>query len=235
MSLLADQQGSYIPSTDAGVRDWLNNFAALISADPAAYGLTAPDAATLTTLADAYDAAYLIATNPSTRTTPAVNAKDAARNQAIETFRVFAAQIKANLGVTDEQKLALGLHINDTTPTPIPPPSTFPSLTITSSSNGIHVLRYADSGNPGSSAKPAGVANLQLFRNLGAAPGVDVDTALFVNAYTRQNIQIAYPPEEAGLFATYIARWANAKGEPGPWGPAVSMTVAFGGPIQQAA
>jgi len=38
-----EQTGSYIPQTDGGFRDWLNNFATLIQADPVRYGLTSSD------------------------------------------------------------------------------------------------------------------------------------------------------------------------------------------------
>ena len=80
-------------------------------------------------------------------------------------------------------------------------------------------------------AKPPGATHLQLFRNVGVRAGIDVRSVSFVGAYTRQNIQVRYLPEQAGLAASYIARWANAKGEAGPWGPGTAMTIAFGGPV----
>lgn len=45
MTSAHEQTGSYIPSTDAGFRDWVVNFSTLISADPQRYGLGSSDSA----------------------------------------------------------------------------------------------------------------------------------------------------------------------------------------------
>lgn len=232
MPTLNDQQGSYIPETDAGVRDWLNNFAAVVASNPAAVGLSAPDAQTLTNLAAAYDAAYVLATNPLTRTTPNINDKDNKRNQAVATFRVFATQIKVNLGVSDEVKLALGLHLDDTTHSPIPAPTTTPLLAIIDATAGVHTLRFADEMTPASRAKPPGVIQLQLYAAVGAEPNPDVSDATFVGVYTRQPLQVTWPPQDAGKTATYFARWVTRRGLVGPWSLPVAMQIAFGGPVE---
>lgn len=231
MSLIT-QSGSYMPDTDSGIRDWLNNFAQIVSIDPAAVALSSSDAATLTSLAAAYDAAYVLAVNPVTRTTPIVGNKDAARNQAVETFRVYATQVKGNLGVSDEMKLALGLHLNDTTRSPIPAPTTEPLLAIIDARSGVHTLRYADSTTPTSRSKPAGTIQLQLWVAIEVEPTADVTKAQFHGVYTKQPIQIAFDPANAGKTASYFARWITRTGLVGPWSLPVAMIVAFGGPVE---
>lgn len=148
------QQTPYIPETDAGARQWLNNFAAIVASDPAAVGLTVADATTLTALAETYDALFDAANNPITRTPGIIADKDAARNQAVATFRTYAQQVKRNAGVSDQQKLDLGLHLDDSSLTPIPAPVTVPLLAIVAAESGLHTLRYADSQTPASRAKP---------------------------------------------------------------------------------
>lgn len=224
--------GPYIPQTDAGARAFLNNFAARILSDPVGYGLTSNDAETLHNLARSYDEAYVRATEPLTRTVGTIDAKNAARNQAVGTFRIYAGQIRADRGVTNEQKLNLGLHIPDSTPSRIPAPETQPMLFIVSSASGVHTIRYADATTPNSRAKPRGYTSLHVYRNIGPLPSPDTSTLEFVAAVTRQPFSVTYDPSQTALAATYMAKWCNAKGETGPWGPPVSMTIAFGGPVE---
>jgi hypothetical protein len=226
--------GSFIPDDDAGIRLFLNNFAEVVAQNPAACGLTASDSATLTALAQAYDELYVLANNPLTRTTPVVAEKDAARNQAVETVRIYATQIKANLGVPEQLKIALGIHIDDTTRTPIPAPQTSPVLTV-EATNALHEIRFSDSMTPGMRAKPPGAIQLQLFRAMGDSSIADVSEAQFIGAHSRQPILLTYDPTPAntGKTATYFARWCTAKGLVGPWGPPVAATIAFSGVVNQ--
>lgn len=230
--LLESQTGPYIPRTDNGAREWLNQFASRVALDPLAAGLSVNDSQTLTNLAQAYESAYTLATQNATRTPSTIEQKDIVRNQAVETFRVFAMLVKSNLGVPEQLKRDLGLHVNDTTPSPIPAPVTMPLLAVVSTENGTHEIRYADSETPAARRMPPGAANLQLFRNLTPQPSVNTATLQFVGAFTKQPIRVPYDPIQTGLSATYIGRWANRKGQVGPWGPATTMTVGFGGPVQ---
>lgn len=224
-----EQTGPYIPRRDAGARQWLNNFAMLVSAQPAAYGLTPADAVTLDALAKQFDAAFERASEPKTRSSPSVAEKDAIRNQALATFRVYAQQIKKNLGVSDQQKLELGLRLDDRTPTPIPAPRTWPILHIVGAQSGLHVLRYADVETPAARRKPHGVTHLLLYVVIGDEPATDPTEAIFVGAFTTQPFEVAYDAEQAGQTATYFGRWVTARGLEGPWSLPVSMMIAFGG------
>lgn len=226
------QQTPYIPETDSGARQWLNNFAAIVANDPAAVGLVAADASTLTALADAYDALFNAANNPITRTSGVIADKDAARNQAVETFRVYAQQIKRNAGVSDQQKLDLGIHLDDSTLTPIPAPVTAPLLAVVSAESGLHTLRYADSQTPASRRKPPGAIQLLLYVAIEDQPTADPGEALFVGAFTKQPFQVAFEPENAGKTATYFARWQTRTGLVGPWSLPVAMQISFGGPVE---
>lgn len=167
------QSSPYIPAADGPFRDWLSNFSTLISADPGKYGLEASDATVIANLFASYSAAYQVVQSPSTRTPSAVAQKDALKASAVASCRVYAQNVKVNQGVDNEDKIALGIHVNDPTPTPIPAPTTAPLLNIVSMFSGSHELRYADELTPASKKKPAGAIQLELYVHVGPTPMTD--------------------------------------------------------------
>ena len=155
---------NYIPTRDADFQLWLDNFSALISADPASYGLSSADAGPLAALTATFDAALAAATNGSTRGPSTIAAKDTARANAESRARQLATLIQANPSVTDEQKTDLQITVRKTNKTPIPAPSTSPLLSFIAATPLQHTLRYADQDTPDSRARPFGAAALILSR-----------------------------------------------------------------------
>jgi len=227
------QSDSYIPSTDAGFKDWILNFATLIAQDPAKYDLDASDAAILTDLSDSYAAAYQTAVSPSTRTPNAIGQKDAIRASAVGSCRVYAQNIKGNKGLTNDDKLALGIHVDDPTNSPISTPSTAPLLNIIAGFSGEHEVRYADETTPTSRKKPYGALQIQVNRTVQTGANPDPDASTMVGLYTKQPIIIQQNPSDVGKTATYFGRWVTRTGLFGPWSLPVGMTIAFGGPVDQ--
>lgn len=228
------QSGDYIPRGDSAFRDWLLNFATLIAADPTRYGLDTGDATTIASLSDDYDAAYQPVQAPSTRTPSAVAQKDAVKASAVASVRVYAQLIKANGGVTNDDKIALGIHVNDTTPTPIPEPRTAPVLMIVGATSGVHQIRYADETTPASRAKPFGAIQLLLYRYVGDAATADPAQASFIGPFTKNPVLVDLDAADAGKVATYFGRWVTRTGLMGPWSLPQSMTIAFGGAAESA-
>jgi hypothetical protein len=230
------QTGPYIPDDDAGAREWMNNFAKHIASAPAAVGLSAADAATLTALAEAFDAAMERAGDPKMRTLVTIAEKDEARNAAKSAFRTYAMQIKANRGVDDAQKIALGIHVDSGSRTPIGAPINEPLLDIVAGFPGRHVLRYHDAATPKSRRKPPGASHLLLFAAIEEYEVRDPDQARFIGAYTRQPFDISFDVgKHAKKTATYFGRWLTAKGLLGPWSLPVSMTISAGSAATPAA
>jgi hypothetical protein len=189
----------YIPTKDGDLDAWANNFADLITATPALYGLTPAEALSIQTEVDAWNVAYPLAINPGTRTPVTVSAKNAAKIAMTIICRTFASQVRINPGVADADKLDLGLNLPNNSPSPIPTPPTFPLLDIASAGPLIHVMRFADNTTPDSRRKPDGAVAMQLFA---------VDSG------------------DLGETASYAARWVNRKGEPGPWSAPISFVIA---------
>lgn len=217
---------NYLPTRDADLDTWLLNFQTLIAANPTNYGLVASDATAITSAFNAWHTAYLAATNPSTRTTATIATKNQQKRNVLIVVRGYAATIRANQAVSAALKLGLGLHIPDTQPTPVPPPSSYPLLSLSGMQPGIQDLRAADQNTPTKRGRPAGSAGLLLFRAVDEAPVTDPNEAKFLSFVTRSAFQSHFTAADNGKVATYFARWTNSKGEVGPWGPAASMPIA---------
>ncbi|MCC6906792.1 MAG: hypothetical protein IT430_02515 [Phycisphaerales bacterium] len=226
------QTGPYIPRADVAFRDWGSNFAALIAADPARYGLDAEDAAFISSRAAMFAQAYVLAQSNETRTSAIVAAKDEARAWAERVYRDYAGLIKSNWSLSNAEKMALGLHVDDLTRSPIGPPRSCPLMMLVSAAAGRHLIRYADENTPTALRKPYGVAQLQLFvaiTEYGRATPNDPSEARLEGAYTRQPIRVQFHTADAGKTATYFGRWVTARGLAGPFSLPRSMTIVGAG------
>lgn len=217
---------SYIPLKDSLCKDWLVNFAARITAAPATYGLTAAEALTICNAVNAFVAAYTIAIDPSTRTRASVADKDAMKAAALAISRPYAQLVRRNNGVSNQDKLDLGLTIVDTSPTPIPAPQTSPILSIVGATPLQHTLRYVDQNTPTKRAKPAGVIFLELMCQTSATPLTDPALIGFKQLSTANPVAVDFVQADAGKTAYYAARWVTRRGLLGPWSNIVSFTVA---------
>jgi hypothetical protein len=205
---------------------WLSNFRTLIAATPVAYGLVAADATAITNAVTAWHNAYLAATNPTTRTKATVTTKNEQKSIVLGVVRGYANTIRVNMAVSDALKIGLGLHVHDSVPTPVPPPSTFPLLTIMEPHRGVQDLRAADSTTPTKRAKPPGTAGMLVFLHVGTAAVTNPADADFLIFSGKTEHASNFDPADNGKVATYFARWTNAKGEMGPWSAPASMPIA---------
>lgn len=220
---------NYIPSRDIDLDAWAANFSTLITAAPATYGLTAGDATAISDVVDPWHTAFLIATNPLTRTTATIADKDSKKGAMVPILRLYAQQVKANVGVSDMEKVALGIHINDPGPTPVPVPTSIPKLSMNAAFHLNQTLDIRATETPTSRAKPAGsIACLTFatFSNVGDAAPTDPEAALFRKLQTRNLGPYEFLAPQVGKRVTWWGRWVNRKGEVGPWSLPLSQVVA---------
>jgi len=218
---------SYIPATDLGFQTWLNNFETQIDTEFATYGLTAPEAAAVTAVNTAYNAALLLALDPGTRTPVTVAAKNVAKATALATVRPLAQKVKANPLVSDGQRVLLGLTVDSVPPTPVPTPTSFPLLDLLNATPGVHAIQYRDSDTPTSKAKPPGAKQMELYRFVGVEPSIDPELATYIGVFTKSPLTVSQEVGDNGKTATYYARWLTQTGLVGPWSSGVSLTIAF--------
>lgn len=227
-------QAPYIPPKDADLVSWAQNFADLISASPATYGLTSGQAATIAAANVTWQAAYATAINPSTRTKPSVADKDAAKAAFLGIARPFAILIRNNQGVSNMDKLDLGLNVPDQTPTPIPVPTSSPGMVFVAATPLQHTLRFNDANNPTQRGKkPDGAIGIEVYRTVGVAPTSDPDAASYIGTYTQNPIAVDFVSGDRTKYATYFARFVirarpvgTAGAAPrGPWSDPLAAVV----------
>jgi hypothetical protein len=218
----------FIPNRDSQALIWMQTFASGISAAPAIYMLSSADAAAINSAVAGFDTTLQIASNPATRTPVSVNAKDDARTAATQICRQFAILIKYNAGISDPDKIAIGVRPVNPSREPVECPQTSPLLNIIAATPGNQTLRYADSMTPDSPAKPFGASEIQLFRAIApaATPITDPAAAQFYGKFTKNPLSINFNAADNGKQATYFARWASRRGEVGPWSTPISMAIA---------
>lgn len=221
---------SYIPPRDADFDTWLQNFSALITAAPATYGLAAPDAVIIAAAYASWHPAFVLATDPVTRTSPTVAAKDAERAAATATVRPYAVQISRNAAVSDLDKVAVGVNLPNNAPVPIPPPATYPIPGLRSAAPLTHLLGYQDSGAPSGKSKPYGVIGAEVYRAIGTVPAVDPGAATYWGTVTKAPFTSPFQAGDVGKVCTYFLRWTTRSGpsgvaQKGPFSAPLAVTI----------
>lgn len=215
----------YIPQPDSDYDAWLLNFSTKITAAPTTYGLVSGDATSIAAQYTAWHAAFLAATTPATRTSVTVAAKDTARSTSLSIIRPYAQQISQNAGVLPSNKVAVGVNPRTTIPAPVPVPSSSPLVSIDGIGSLTMDVRYKDPDAPTSRAKPFGATSVQTAVAVGTTVATDPDAAPFYAAFTKVPMRLDFTSGQAGKIATVFCRWANRKGEVGPWSAGVSADV----------
>lgn len=223
-------QAPYIPARNVDFAAWLANFSTKLTAAPVTYGLLAGDAVIVAAVAATYAAAYAAATTPATRTSATIAAADAARAAAEATVRPYAVRISVNDGVSDANKILIGVNLPNATRTPVPAPATAPALNLVSAIIDQHTLGYHDTTTPMSKAKPFGATGLQIYRTVAAAAApTPVDAALYA-VITKSPTNLATDSADRGKVATYFGRWVTRSGpsgvaQVGPFGAPLAVTI----------
>jgi hypothetical protein len=216
----------YIPGNDAGALAWMLTFAGGLVADPARYMVSVAEAAAIQVAVNQFDAAKSDADDPAQRTPVVVSIKDAARNAAEQLCRQYAGLIKLNAGISDADKIAIGVRPVNPNREPINCPQSAPKLNVVAATFGTHTLQYADSLTLDSGAKPFGATELQLFVAVADTVVTDPLAARFYNKFTKNPVAVAFTSADNGKQATYFGRWAGRRGDVSPWSNLVSLAIA---------
>ena len=216
----------FIPNDDSQAVTFMVQFANTIASGYSVYMLTHADSVTISAAVAAFQAAYALSSDPPTRNAISVMNKDNTRTSAELIVRQYAALIKPNAGISDSDKLAIGISPVNPSRTPINVPNSSPLMNIIGATPGSHTLRYADTSTPDSKKKPFGAMNLQLFVAVGTAAATDPTAARFYGAFTTNPVGVEFNSADNGKQATYFARWADRKGAVGPWSLPITMAIA---------
>ena len=219
--------GDYVPGPDAEFDSWQQNWLTYAAANAAALGLDPLlEIPAIQAAQTAWDTDYDGHLTASAAAQAARAAKDAERVTYMTLLRSFSQQIQKRTGTTDEQRGGLGITIPDTEPTPVPAPTTAPSLNIATPERLRHVVEASKTAEEGAGlGKPTGVRGVQLWRKIGDPPPAGESDFEFVAEFTRTRMTLDYQMTQGGETVYYQARWVSTRGETGPWGELVSATV----------
>jgi hypothetical protein len=213
----------YIPHKDSELVPWSANFTAGVAVNASTWGISPDEVANLQTADAAFATLHAQADSPA-KTSIIVAEKNAARKTLVAEIRALVDFRLKNPIITDAQRIALGLHVRDTTPTTIKAPTSRPELDIDVFDVRRLKAAFHDMGSD-NKAKPYGTNGAIIAYAVLDAPPADV------NALTRSVLAIRTPhileftEEERGKTVYVVICWQNEKGERGPWSEIESAIV----------
>lgn len=214
---------------DADIVAGAANFASLISAGFASYGLSSAQSTAFGLLNTALQSAYTTATTPSTRSPVAIEAKNLAilnmRRLAVNLARI----VSATATVTDAQLVSLGL-LPRTVPTPRPVPGTPPMIEFLSCAGRVVTIRI-HSATGESRAKPFGAIGADIYSAVSPTVPTDPNAYRHEGLATRGKMRMTFPndvPSGATIWLSGV--WVSARGERSMGSTPISFTLQ-GGPI----
>src|SRR3954467_14819569 len=101
--------GGFLPSRDAELLQWAQNFYSVANVAPTTYGLTSAMLTSFNALVTTYQTC-LAACDPNARKKTSVLATNAARDSLITSARLLAKLVAGTATVTNAQKSSLGLN-----------------------------------------------------------------------------------------------------------------------------
>jgi hypothetical protein len=153
-------------------------------------------------------------------------AKNDAKVEAIDAMRDFANSfVRFNKKMQDEDKLVLGIHPSDSTPTPHGPPTSQPDVEVENTRNHYeHKLRAINRAS-GDHSKPEDAYGVRYAWQVGGekpASGADLPK----NKFSRKTIfVISHTEADKTKIVYYAACYENSKGDEGSWSPVVEAVI----------
>lgn len=218
----------FLPNPDAALLAWSVNFSRLISADPAAYGISPARAAAYAVLNDAY-ATALAANDPAVRSRVSVANKNAARELLKKEARALARVVYGAAWVTGAQRIALGLNVRRAY-TRAAPPATPPAISVLAVTGWtVHAKVY----DPASDRrKPPGVIGAILFTYVGETPPRDIKQWRYHSQTGQSRVDVTFPTNvPPGTKVWLSAVWFNNRKQMGPACAPVPLTLTGGGTV----
>lgn len=198
--------------TEAELATGAATLISIITAVPATWGLTSGEITSYTTLSTSYSTLLATATTPSTRTSVAIEAKNAAK-KLLKTASVnIARTITAVQTVTNAQLLSMGLN-ERIIPQPRPVPATPPTIDIISVSGRTVSIRIHDPSSD-SRGKPFGATGANIYSFVGDSAPSDPRVYHYEGLATRSTTQVLFPDTVASGATVWLsAQWVSARGQ----------------------
>lgn len=221
------QNDSYLPDSDIGKRNWMENFIAQIEKSENRFDIPEDEFERCRLATKAFIEAVDALKIRTDRTTSRIKHKNETRKKAVRECRALAMRLKHDPSRKAGTLTGLGLHNDDKVLTRLNAPDCCPHLMVRGTEQGGHVIRFEQRNAPSKvSAKPKGVSHLLLFAAVGDR-ALPVSEARLIAAVTKQPYKVNFPVDRGleGRTITYYGRWMDRKGQMGPWSEGVSMIL----------
>lgn len=215
--------GDYIPASDGNFDNWQSNYYTYANDNSGALNLSIDQITALNSARGAWTAAYADQTAAQAAAKGATETKAEAKSAYIALIRSTTRQIQADPDVTNAQRDGLGITVPDSEVTPILPPKFAPTVKVDVSQRFKHIIKFFNQEN--GRAKPEGAVTAEVWFKEGSEPA-GPDELTFVGLASSFTYERDFNSAEANQSMYYMARWMNAKGQPGPWSEPVRATVA---------
>jgi hypothetical protein len=216
----------YIPSREGDKMNWLLNNATFAAANAVTLGVPTARATLYLTAVTAAQAAVTAAVAAADAARAALINKQEKIGAAVALAREVAGMVQANPAVTNVQRETGGWPIHDTTRTPQAPPTAVPAIVLKPGTQWQQPIGIVDLADPTRRGRPDGVDAWQVFLCVGNAAPIGINNCRLVGQTTRPDFTVPFEPTDAGKTAWILARAVNNKGETGPLGTPVPVTIA---------
>lgn len=223
MATTFGQTGNVLPSSDADLSTFASSLVTAFIAGSPFEGVTV-DAIPLEQETQTFNTLLGVATNPNTRTSVAIAAKNAARGVLEALLRQLYGQMATQYRATGDNSdlLSLGFPVPDLIRTPVAAPTQAPMLSFESSMPGLITLRVTQ-------VDPDGQARSTRYYDRRYS-GVDIQCRTLSGAWlnkglSRRVILRVPTSEETGTVLQFRVRYVTRSGKSGPWSEPVNGTA----------
>lgn len=212
----------FIPRGDAEAIAHGRNLVQYLANNIPALGMNAGDDTELKSALDAFEAKYNLSVTKKAESEASIEEKDAARAVYETLLRKFNLDTH---DADDAHRAAMNLTVKDTVRTSVGAPESHPVGEVETSQKLVHTIHFRDELTPASKAKPDGVQGVQVWLKIGGTPPVDHKECDYIATDSKTPYSYDFDGADAGKTAYYLLRWANNKGETGPWSPLIQATI----------
>jgi hypothetical protein len=234
---------NYIPRRDETLTPWADQFSAAVTEFYENQALDPRRLAPLLAALKDWRLAQTAHQRAQAAAESARQAKDRARALLETQIRPVAMFVQAFPATTDADRAAMGISIPTRRPARSAAPVAAPRVTIDAEARLRHTLRLVNPAaltppprfGPGAreettrAGRPRSAARAEVFYTLTHADDpapTSADGFMFAGLSTSDRLAVSFMASDARRVAHYLARWVNGRGEPGPWSPVASATVA---------
>ena len=221
----------FIPNRDCEFATMATSFANTIAKDPEKWGLEAFDAEQLSRRVQEFRDAYSRVVNPRTRTSSAAGTKDEKRKRAEEIIRRMANIIRASDQISAADKSLLKIKERPKKLGKRVVPFAAPNLSYLGAprnagpNSGLHLLSFTEGFTLINKSKPNGAVRVEVFVDLVPVgekvpqfPGQYLGgRPWYLRSFTSSPMKVKHPVPPVPMLVVYWARWADAKGNVGPF------------------